>query len=420
MKLLERQAESPSEKKNTLVTLQWFVVIGTSYLSLFSKDYFVEDIRVLLLIIALLLSILVLQRIPEKCLAHRHFNPTLLLADTAMILLAIGLNRDTPWDLYLLFFFCIFIAGIGESLPQIVVGCLLISVIFFTFSLSHGDGAVTLNTEMLLRVPFLFGVSILYGYLAEQVKIEKKRSQTLQDVDRIKRQLVSALAHDIKNPLAVIMGYAAAVASRLPRLPENSDCFSALDRIQDNTARIVKLVTSFLDASKAESGTVDMARDPVALNPLIREVAHQQSGDLARKKLQLQLCLDEPLPKVPGDDGQLERVLWNLIGNAVKFTPEGGEITVSSAAENHSVAVRVRDTGIGIAQEELPMLFTEFRRLKGSGGVEGTGLGLFVVKTVVEAHGGTVHAESEMGRGTTFVVRLPAADAAGRGRKDLP
>jgi signal transduction histidine kinase len=409
MKFLERREESLSEKKSTLVTLQWFVVIGTSYLSLFSKGSFVQDVRGHVLIIALLASILILQRLPDHLLAHRYFNPALVIADTAMILVAIGLNQTTPWDLYLLFFFCIFIAGIGESLPQVVVGCLLISVIFLVFSMSHGSGSYLLDSEMLLRVPFLFGVSILYGYLAEQVKTEKTRAQRLQEIDRIKRQLVSALAHDIKNPLAVIMGYAATAAARLPERPENKEQLSALGRIQDNAARIVKLVMSFLDASKSESGKIDMARNPLSLNPLIREVAHQQSGDLARKNLKLELCLDEALPEVLGDEGQLERVLWNLIGNAVKFTPDGGQITVSSRTENGAVAVRVKDTGIGIAKEELPLLFKEFRRLKGSGAIEGTGLGLFVAKTIVEAHGGTVDAESAIGQGTTFVIHMPIA-----------
>lgn len=410
MKFFERDADSLPQKKHTLVTLQWFIVIGTSYLSLFSKGYFVGDARVLFLIIALLMSIFILQRLPEQVFAYRYFNPTLVIADTAMILLAIGLNQSTPWDLFLLFFFCIFIAGIGESLPQIVAGCLLISVIFVTFSISHAGDAFTLDSEMLLRVPFLFGVSILYGYLSEQVKIEKKRARRLQEVDRIKRQLVSALAHDIKNPLAVIMGYAANIASRLPQRPENKEHLSALGRIQDNSARIIKLVMGFLDASKSESGKIDMAQNPVSLNPLIRDVAHQQSGDLAKKNLTLALCLDDELPEVPGDEEQLERVLWNLIGNSIKYTPAGGEITVSSATDNNAVAVRVKDTGVGIAEQELPLLFTEFRRLKGSGAVEGTGLGLFVVKTIVEAHGGTVNAESEIGRGTTFVIRLPMPD----------
>jgi two-component system sensor histidine kinase/response regulator len=126
-----------------------------------------------------------------------------------------------------------------------------------------------------------------------------------------------------------------------------------------------------------------------------------------RKGLKLELNLDEELPEVQGDELQLDRVFWNLIGNAIKFTRNGGTITVSSMLDNGSVCVAVRDTGVGISQAELPLLFSQFRRLKGSERIEGTGLGLFIVKTIIEAHKGTVRAESDEGEGSTFMVHLP-------------
>jgi len=113
------------------------------------------------------------------------------------------------------------------------------------------------------------------------------------------------------------------------------------------------------------------------------------------------------LPKIPGDEAQLERVLWNLVGNAIKFTPKGGAVTVRSWVENKKVCLSVSDTGKGIPRDELPLLFREFRRLRGSAKVGGTGLGLFIVKTIVEAHGGAVEVESEEGKGSTFTIRLP-------------
>jgi signal transduction histidine kinase len=126
-----------------------------------------------------------------------------------------------------------------------------------------------------------------------------------------------------------------------------------------------------------------------------------------RKGLKLELNLDEELPEVQGDELQLDRVFWNLIGNAIKFTRNGGTITVSSMLENAGICVAVRDTGVGISPAELPLLFSQFRRLKGSERIEGTGLGLFIVKTIIEAHKGTVRAESEEGEGSTFMVHLP-------------
>ncbi|MFQ5904187.1 MAG: sensor histidine kinase [Candidatus Binatia bacterium] len=383
------------------------VVIGTSYLSLFSKGQVAEDPRVFSLVTVLLMSILVLHRVPEAVFGYRFFPHALVVVNTVLVTVGIGLNRATPWDLFLLFFFGLFIAGIGESLIQIVMGCLIISIIFVVLTLLQGMSSSLLDSDLLLRIPFVFGVSILYGYLAEQVKREKRRAEKSEETDRLKRQLVSALAHDIKNPLGVIMGYAENVASRLEGLPEGKEILEPLQRIQDNTQRIVKLVTGFLDASKAEAGKLEVVQLPVQLNLLIREVGQQQMGDLRKKNLSLSVDLDDHLPEIMGDEAQLDRVLWNLIGNAIKFTPMGGKITVTSRLENGHVCVSVKDTGMGIPKDELPLLFSEFRRLKGTAKIEGTGLGLFIVKTVVEAHGGTVAVESKEGQGTTFSIRFP-------------
>jgi len=130
-------------------------------------------------------------------------------------------------------------------------------------------------------------------------------------------------------------------------------------------------------------------------------------GALHRKGISHRVDLDDHLPVVMGDAAQLDRVLWNLVGNAIRFTPSGGTITLISRSENDFVFVGVRDTGMGIPRDEIPLLFSEFRRLKGTGKVEGGGLGLFVVKTIVQTHGGIVGLESKEGQGSTFTVRLP-------------
>jgi len=145
----------------------------------------------------------------------------------------------------------------------------------------------------------------------------------------------------------------------------------------------------------------------VQVNRLLAEAAQAQEPEAHRKKLSMELHLDEEIPEVPGDEVQLDRVFWNLIGNAIKFTRTGGKVTVSSKLEDGHVCVAVKDTGVGVSDEEIPLLFSQFRRLKGSERIEGTGLGLFIVKTIVEAHKGTVRAESEEGQGSTFLVHLP-------------
>ena len=240
----------------------------------------------------------------------------------------------------------------------------------------------------------------------KQLEEEQQKTQEAQERSSLKRQLISALAHDIKNPLGIIMGYVESLTRRWQGKLEAGEEIEFLSYIQNSAHRIEKLVTSFLDVSRLEAG-YSVARNPVQLNHLIREVGQQQVIALREKDLELDLDLYEDLPEILGDEDQLERALWNLVGNSVKFTPRGGRITVRSLLEGSYVRIKVKDTGMGIPEEELPLLFSEFRRLKGSGKIEGTGLGLFIVKTIVEAHGGKVEAESEEGQGSTFSIRLP-------------
>jgi signal transduction histidine kinase len=394
------------DKKKTLLNLQWLVVLATSYLLLFKKAQVVEDPWAFGLIAVLFTTVFVLYRLPQSAFDHRLFAPTLAITDTLLISAAIWINREGPWDLFLIFFFCLFIAAAGENLIKIVVGCLLVATLSVLVNPSSSSNLFGLDPDLLFRIPFLFGVSIMYAYLAEQARKERSRAEKAEQTEHIKRQLVSALAHDIKNPLGVIMGYAEAVQARM-EASTSKDKIEMLDRIQDNAQRIVKLVTGFLEASKAEAGKINLEPKPVDINMVLREAGQQQMSLVRKKEINVTVNLSAGLPPVLGDELQLDRVFWNLVGNAIKFTPRGGSVKLQSWLENGNVCASVSDTGMGIPREELPMLFSEFRRLKGSAKVEGTGLGLFIVKTIVEAHGGAVEAESQEGKGSTFTIRLP-------------
>ena len=404
---LEKSGGPILDKKQAISILQWLIVIVTSYLLLFSKGAASEDPRVYGLIVVFLASSLVIRRLPEAVFQHRYFDIALLVTDTALISASIYMNRDVPWDLFLFYFFILFLAAIGENMVRIVIGSVLISLVYVGLLLEQGKGLAQIGPDLFIRIPFLFGVSILYGYLSENAKKEKIRAETAEQKERLKMDLVSALAHDIKNPLGIIMGYAETMSDQFIGRSEAKGNLEILDRIQESAQRIVNLVTGFLEASKAESGKLNLEERPVEINSLIREVAQQQMGDLRKKNISLDVELDETIPTVVGDKAQLDRVLWNLVGNAIKFTPGGGRITVSSRHDNGYVCVAVKDTGIGIPKDELPLLFSQFRRLKGSAKIEGTGLGLFIVKTIIEAHKGTVQAESAGGQGSTFTVRVP-------------
>jgi len=349
---------------------------------------------------------LVLQRLPRPLFYHPYFDAVLVIVDAVLIVAGIVLNRDSPWELFLLFSLCVYIASIAESLVKTLLGSLLLSA-GFTFVTYSGDKDFWLDTETLLRIPFLFGVSGLFGYLANQVKWQRQRADEAEQAQLVRRRLVSGLAHDIKSPLSVIKGFAEVVSMNLAGVPGQQDSLGAARRIEENVERILRLVTGFIDASKAEAGEGQQLETPVALNWIIQEVAKQQAVDLRNSNLSLELRLDPKLGEIMGDAPQLERVFWNLLSNAIKFTPANGKITIMTENAGDQVCVRVRDTGIGIAQDEIPLLFSEFHRLESASATEGSGLGLYIVKNIVKGHGGTAEVESELGKGTTFILRFP-------------
>ncbi|MEK6561586.1 MAG: hypothetical protein AABZ59_00260, partial [Candidatus Binatota bacterium] len=205
---LEKSGGPILDKKQAISILQWLIVIVTSYLLLFSKGAASEDPRVYGLIVVFLASPLVIRRLPEAVFQHRYFDIALLVTDTALISASIYMNRDVPWDLFLFYFFILFLAAIGENMVRIVIGSVLISLVYVGLLLEQGKGLSQIGPDLFIRIPFLFGASILYGYLSENAKKEKIRAETAEQRERLKMDLVSALAHDIKNPLGIIMGYA--------------------------------------------------------------------------------------------------------------------------------------------------------------------------------------------------------------------
>jgi signal transduction histidine kinase len=397
------------DDRSAIIAIQWLVAIGTSYLLFAVHDLTLTDPLRALLILLCLLSAPVVERIPHDLFDRRIIEPVLLIVDSILIISAITLSQEAPWDLLLLFFFCVFIAVIGENLIQIGVACFILSLVFVLFISPNTVAVSTIEPNFLIRVPFMFGISIFYGHLASQAKRDKKQLEKMEETIRLKRQVVCALAHDIKTPLNVILGHAELLAEDSGRLTSPAEKRFSIKCIRNNIEGIVKLITEFLDISKLETLKPEASKHWVQMNAIAEEIVLQQSVTAREKNLKVSLDLDNGLRPILGDSNQLQRALWNLVSNAIKFTPDGGSVTVSTRMLKKTLSIKVADTGVGIPREELSGLFTEFKRLKGAANTEGSGLGLFIVKTIVEAHNGTVTVESEAGVGTTFTVLLPSS-----------
>ena len=404
-----RHGTSVREDKNNIIAVQWLVAIITSYLVFVSHDWSLSDPLSALLVLMCLASATALQRIPDQYFEKHVIELGLLLLNSILVVSAITLSKETPWDLLLLFFFCVFIAAIGENLIQIGVGCVLLSLAFLVFLSPNAADVSAIEPNFLMRVPFMFGISIFYGHLASQVKREKRQVEKMEESMRLKRQFVCALAHDIKTPLNVILGHAELLAEEDARPTNPADKLFSIQCIRKNIENIVKLITDLLAFSKLETLKLDSMKNLVQMNAIAEDVVLGQMVTARDKNLNLTLDLANNLKPMLGDNDQMQRALGNLVGNAIKFTPSGGSITVTSEMIKNDISLKVTDTGCGIPEEELSGLFSEFKRLKGTANIEGTGLGLFIVKTIVETHNGTVAVESKEGVGTTFTISLPAA-----------
>ncbi len=176
------------------------------------------------------------------------------------------------------------------------------------------------------------------------------------------------------------------------------------------TDRLIGLVNSLLDLSKMEAGMMTYRFEPGVLSPLIDRAMMEIGPIVESKKITVEKRVNESLPKIMMDSERILQALRNLIGNAVKFTPEGGQIRVSALLVNRNVEVSISDTGPGIPEENLGKIFDKFQQALPSGSypMKGTGLGLAIVNHIISSHGGKIWAESKPGQGSTFIFVLPA------------
>lgn len=284
----------------------------------------------------------------------------------------------------------------------------------------HKDGhRVVLETS---GVPLFDENGLFIGYrgldrdvtqrkLAEEetTRLMAQQLEVLRESDRFKDEFLSVISHELRTPLNAITGFGSLLEEGVPG-PLNQQQRDFVEKILVGSERMLALIDDLLDFARMQAGKFGVTPAETDYPSLLEETVESFQPSAAAKKIRLERTVEVPFP-VCLDRRRLQQVISNLLANAIKFTPEGGWVQIRATIEGDQLVTEVTDNGIGISPENLPKLFTPFKQLdmgltRRAGGV---GLGLSISKAIVEAHGGTIEARSEVGKGSTFTFRLPLA-----------
>lgn len=248
--------------------------------------------------------------------------------------------------------------------------------------------------------------------LAERVKLLEAEVEKNRKAEKLRDEFLDVISHELKTPLIPIMGYVDIWAEG--GLDEDMKRKS-LEVVKRNAKRLKDLIDDILLVSKIESGKLEFEFKPLALEEIARRVAEDLKTFSTEKKIQLAVEAQPNMPQVEADSQWMGQVIQNLVHNALKFTLNGGKITVKISAGTNKALVQVIDTGIGIEKKHMPHLFQKFYQVDSSATRQfgGTGLGLDICKSIVEKHCGRIWVESEVGMGSTFAFELPLKHPAG-------
>lgn len=231
---------------------------------------------------------------------------------------------------------------------------------------------------------------------------------SFKEIEHIKSQFVSMVSHELKAPIAATLGFLNLMMNPEVILPPEKQ----LDFLKRSSTRLTGLLTmvnDLLDISRMEMNSVTRELKPLSMPEVIREVVSFHNIEIEKKQLTVEYDFPEKLPELVADQLEIQRLITNLVSNSIKYNKQGGKIFIGVQASQDFLFTTIRDTGIGMKPEECNRLFTEFFRAKNefTKGIHGTGLGMSIVKRILDSYSGTIKVESEYGAGTTFTIKLP-------------
>jgi len=402
---------------HAIVLLRWVLIVATSYLVLFSRPLSAVTPTVALFVAGYLASNVALTELLPRLRSPAVLDWVLMIVDIAALSVAVVLTDTSSSDLFVLYFAVLFLSALSERIGLVVGAALLISVAHLYTVSRFVDLGVLFQQGYMLRIPFLFVVALFFGHLVHHARA-RERSVEESQARELRLDLLSAVSHDLKNPLGVIESLAELMLDGSAGAM-NEQQTDLTRRIQASTRQVIILSQNLIDAARVEAGRLVLQRRDTSMAKVINDALVIATSASEIKGVGLQASIEPGLPGACIDGVQMERVIANLLGNAIKFTPAGGHVRLNARQQRETLIVSVSDDGPGIPADELPHLAERHFRGARSRGVEGSGLGLFIVRAVVEAHGGTLRIASGVGRGTDVTVTLPL-DAGDRTPSTTP
>ncbi len=392
--------------KSTVILIRWAVVILCSYLIIHRVDGTISSELLNLLVALYMATNVALYSIREELFHRPAFHSSLLALDTFVITISLIVNGKVDSEFFLTYFFLIIICCFFETSKTVAVISILAPLGYGVLLFRSGS----YDASALLRFPFLFVVSLFYGYFMQLVRTQKVLREQAEQKNKGKAELLNVLSHELKTPLTVITSYAQALKERVLG-DVTAEQSAALGKIMQQSATLLEIMNAILDTASIETRAAEVRREDVALNILFEDLESNYRG--IGDTYQQSLIWDySALPNMTTDAAKLKIILRNLINNALRFT-EKGEIRVTARhhPENNRVEISIKDTGIGIDKAQSELIFHKFwqadaAKIKDHGGM---GLGLYIVKEFCELLGGRVSVESELGRGSEFKVVLPSS-----------
>jgi signal transduction histidine kinase len=416
-----------TSKLQAFLLLRYTLIIATAYLLVVEQQFAILSPLAGLLIALALASNVAVGHLPHRVTDSMRFATAVLVYDTTWVTAALMSSGRFNADFFMLYFFLLLLAAIGENLRLIAIGACVVCAAYLFGHSTTGAAGETWASPSLIRIPFLFTTAVFYGYLVERTRHESRRadsaealsaqlSRTLaefkilyakaQEAEHIKTEFLATVSHELRTPLTSLIGYVDLLIDHNYG-PVSADQRGALGRVRAASRILQQAITRMLDASRIDVGHERLRCGEFDLNDIF---------DALRKELAAGPAVVVEWPRAADlaplrtDEEKVRTVVRNLVENACKYT-ERGLIRVGARwdRQRDEIEVRVTDSGIGIAPTELQAIFEAFRQggNRGELAKNGVGLGLYIVQRLVSRLGGEIAVESQLGMGSTFIVRLP-------------